>query len=158
MFLTILLIGNSLYAQTLSELPEYEGEIYLGYGIGYTGGLSWSGGIVKTPDWGRLSLRITALDPDSEEDEMSSFDLMIGRTFKMQKILASVSGGVGMIQGEPFDLGVPGFAFGFPLELQFSQMPFATYNYNFAFGLNIFGNINEYSPMLGITLICKMVR
>jgi len=82
---------------------------------------------------------------------------MIGKQFQVLNRSASVSAGVGMIDGEAFELGIPGFDFGIPLELQISQIPSTKSKFDVVLGLNVFGNINQYSPMLGIALIGKLV-
>lgn len=154
----LLLTGICLKAEVSNSIPDTEGELFLGYGVGYNGTLAFCSGIVKTSDWGRLTFRSTALGPYSEAKKMSSGDLMLGKTVKLNNILASLSVGIGMIEGASFGIGVPGWTFGYPLEVQFSQMPIPFHRFNYAFGINIFGNINKYSPMIGIALVGKFVK
>lgn len=156
--LILLLVTSCAFSHPTLDYSEKEGEILIGYGLGLDGGLSFTAGIAKTASWGRLGLRITSLNPYSMDDSMHSSDVLIGKVFRVRRFSASISAGVGMISGESFNFGIPGFDFGIPFDIQLSQPTSTGRKFDFLVGLNLFGNINKYSPMVGLCLIGKMAR
>ena len=156
--LVLMLVSSCAFAQPTLDYSDKEGEILIGYGLGFDGGLSFTTGIAKTASWGRLGTRITVLKPYSMDNSMSSYDLLIGKVYRVNRYSASISAGVGMISGEGLDIGIPGFDFGIPVDLQLSQPTSTVRKHDFLFGLNLFGNINSRSPMIGLCLIGKMAH
>ena len=79
LLLCVLFAVRSLSSQSIQALPEKEGELFIGYGIGHTGGLAFTAGLAITPGWGRIGTRITSLNPYSKVKAMSTYDLLVGK-------------------------------------------------------------------------------
>lgn len=92
---------------------------------------------------------------DIKKVGLMSIDAMMGRQFQMGGLSASISGGFGLLGGEKLEIGLSGFTFGVPAELQIYNSPRSENQSQTLVGLNLYSFINGHEPMIGLTLMAK---